>query len=595
MSAIRVDQNILNQRGTPAFFADDFSRRPAAGYQGRIFISADTHEIYRDDTTAWVLIADAGAGSGTLQSVTANGNTTSYGIDILGVGLRVQAGGITDYTIPSGGIMFGSPSYLLTTDTTNLFWDDTNNRLGLGTNTPGARLDIHATGTNATFNGTGTSNSTLVFQRSGTSRWTIGNYYSSAVADDFNIYDNVNAQYRFYVHNTGVINIPTSLIIGSSTPTSSYIFDVTGNSNVTGTFRTTGAITGLSTATFSSTVTATTYNSTQGAYSIAAAGSYNGFQFGADNTTAACYIYDTTNSQYRLVIKNGGNVGIGTITPQTNTHIVGTNGVVASYGQLFLQTSNTATIDMGGQISLGGFYNGTSNYTQFGTISARKENSILSQNGYLSFATNNNGTVTEAMRISSAGVITQTGTNISNRIVSSGNGEGWFGVYANSINTLFAGSAGAWEGNASNNGAIAATNSLTFYTSGTASVKMSLSTAGVLTVSNLATGALTSVSGVITSSSDKNLKIDDGTLDKALDKVLKLIPRYFYWKEETELDTKTRQLGFYAQEVNEALGEEAANTPKDNRGWGIYDRAIIAMLTKSIQELNEKLVRNNIN
>jgi hypothetical protein len=246
MSAIRVDQNILNQRGTPAFFADNFSRRPAAGYQGRIFISADTHEIYRDDTTAWVLIADAGAGSGTLQSVTANGNTTSYGIDILGVGLRVQSGGITDYTIPSGGIMFGSPSYLLTTDTTNLFWDDTNNRLGLGTNTPGARLDIHATGTNATFNGTGTSNSTLVFQRSGTSRWTIGNYYSSAVADDFNIYDNVNSQYRFYIHNTGVINIPTSLIIGSSTPTSSYILDVTGNSNVTGTFRTTGAITSLS-------------------------------------------------------------------------------------------------------------------------------------------------------------------------------------------------------------------------------------------------------------------------------------------------------------------------------------------------------------
>lgn len=283
MSAIRVDQNILNQRGTPAFFADNFSSRPAAGYQGRIFISADTHEIYRDDTTAWVLIADAGAGSGTLQSVTANGNTTSYGIDILSVGLRVQAGGITDYTIPSGGIMFGSPSYLLTTDTTNLFWDDTNNRLGLGTNAPGARLDVHATGTNATFNGTGTSNSTLVFQRSGTSRWTIGNYYSSAVADDFNIYDNVNSQYRFYVHNTGVINIPTSLIIGSSTPTSSYILDVTGNSNVTGTFRTTGAITGLSTANFSGTLT-------------------------VDHTTAAAYgaiIYNRSATGQGLTIRGG--------------------------------------------------------------------------------------------------------------------------------------------------------------------------------------------------------------------------------------------------------------------------------------------------
>ena len=591
MSAIRVDQNILNQRGTPAFFADDFSRRPAAGYQGRIFISADTHEIYRDDTTAWVLIADAGAGSGTLQSVTANGNTTSYGIDILGVGLRVQAGGITDYTIPSGGIMFGSPSYLLTTDTTNLFWDDTNNRLGLGTNTPGARLDIHATGTNATFNGTGTSNSTLVFQRSGTSRWTIGNYYSSAVADDFNIYDNVNSQYRFYIHNTGVINIPTSLIIGSSTPTSSYILDVTGNSNVTGTFRTTGSITSLSdfylTGSTAKVIGGDSVgrlvlaNSTQTTY---------GIFYGATNATPNITTF--VNSSALTLTLNANNtatfsssLGIG-ITPYTNT-IGKSLDINDGAGMFGYSNQNYVT----GNLYFDSAWK-TKNATSGGCINI---------SGDIIFLTSNVGTaggtvtLTERFKISNAGVVTQTGTNISNRIISSGNGEGWFGVYANSINTLFAGSAGAWEGNASNNGAIAATNSLTFYTSGSASVKMSLSTAGVLTVSNLATGALTSVSGVITSSSDKNLKIDDGTLDKALDKVLKLIPRYFYWKEETELDTKTRQLGFYAQEVNEALGEEAANTPKDNRGWGIYDRAIIAMLTKSIQELNEKLVRNNIN
>jgi len=62
------------------------------------------------------------------------------------------------------------------------------------------------------------------------------------------------------------------------------------------------------------------------------------------------------------------------------------------------------------------------------------------------------------------------------------------------------------------------------------------------------------------------------------------------------LPTNIRQLGFYAQEVNEALGEEVANIPKnENDNWGIYDRGIIAMLTKAIQELNEKLVRNNIN
>ena len=459
MSAIRVDQNILNQRGTPAFFADDFSRRPAAGYQGRIFISADTHEIYRDDTTAWVLIADAGAGSGTLQSVTANGHTTSYGIDILGVGLRVQAGGITDYTIPSGGIMFGSPSYLLTTDTTNLFWDDTNNRLGLGTNTPGARLDVHATGTNATFNGTGTSNSTLVFQRSGTSRWTIGNYYSSAVADDFNIYDNVNSQYRFYVHNTGVINIPTSLIIGSSTPTSSYILDVTGNSNITGTFRTTGNATFLT------------------------------------------------------------NVGIGS----SAAYKLDVRGTYDASGIITVRSTDSATIDVGGVLGFGGFHNGSSNESQWAWIKGAKENSSVNNNAsYLSFATMvSGGSPTEKLRISSGGAVT---------------------------------------------------------------------------ITNLGTGAVTATGGVLSTTSDMNLKIEDGFIDNALEKILKLTPRYFYWKEESNLPTDLRQLGFYAQEVNEALGEEVANTPKEeNQNWGIYDRGIIAMLTKAFQELNEKLVRNNIN
>jgi hypothetical protein len=82
-----------------------------------------------------------------------------------------------------------------------------------------------------------------------------------------------------------------------------------------------------------------------------------------------------------------------------------------------------------------------------------------------------------------------------------------------------------------------------------------------------------------------NLKDEDGFIDNALEKVLKLKPRYYHWKEESGLPTDLRQLGFYAQEVNEALGEEAANTPKtENDKWGIYDRGIIAFLTAAIQE-----------
>lgn len=113
---------------------------------------------------------------------------------------------------------------------------------------------------------------------------------------------------------------------------------------------------------------------------------------------------------------------------------------------------------------------------------------------------------------------------------------------------------------------------------------MRLTETGTLAISALASGSLTSVSGIITSSSDATLKIGDGFIDTAIDKIMQLTPRYFYWKPESGLDTCIRQLGFYAQEVHDVLGEEVANTPTEGRGWGFYDRGVIAMLTKAMQE-----------
>jgi hypothetical protein len=111
------------------------------------------------------------------------------------------------------------------------------------------------------------------------------------------------------------------------------------------------------------------------------------------------------------------------------------------------------------------------------------------------------------------------------------------------------------------------------------------STSGNVTIASLGTGTVTATSGTLSTVSDMNLKNEDGFINNALDKVLKLKPRYYHWKKESGLPTDLRQLGFYAQEVNEALGEEAANTPKtENDKWGIYDRGMIAFLTAAIQE-----------
>ena len=117
-----------------------------------------------------------------------------------------------------------------------------------------------------------------------------------------------------------------------------------------------------------------------------------------------------------------------------------------------------------------------------------------------------------------------------------------------------------------------------------------LSASGSAFFSSLGTGTVTATSGTLSTTSDMNLKIEDGFIDSAIDKVVSLKPRYFYWNEKSGLPTDIRQLGFYAQEVNEALGEEAANKPKDlNTPWGISDRSIIAYLTKAIQELKQEI------
>ena len=88
-----INNNILNQKGTPAFYSDIFANRPAFGYAGRVFISTDTGAIYEDTGSAWTLIADAGAGTtGTLQQVTTNGNTTTLAIQVQGIDFSDGAG-----------------------------------------------------------------------------------------------------------------------------------------------------------------------------------------------------------------------------------------------------------------------------------------------------------------------------------------------------------------------------------------------------------------------------------------------------------------------------------------------------------------------
>lgn len=135
-------------------------------------------------------------------------------------------------------------------------------------------------------------------------------------------------------------------------------------------------------------------------------------------------------------------------------------------------------------------------------------------------------------------------------------------------------------------------------------VKSSLSTAGVLTLSNYGAGTATfSAAGVISSVSDENWKRKDGAPTDPVGMLKKLTPGYWYYNDEkAPIFGAERQLGFYAQNVHSAIGPEAAPVPDktiefDKNGnqvevakpWGYHDRSVLAVTVMALQKALDRI------
>ena len=99
-------------------------------------------------------------------------------------------------------------------------------------------------------------------------------------------------------------------------------------------------------------------------------------------------------------------------------------------------------------------------------------------------------------------------------------------------------------------------------------------------------GAATfSAAGVISSVSDETWKRKDGVPTNPDVMLQKLEPGYwFYNDEKKEAFGSERHLGFYAQNVNAAIGPEAAPEPEEGKPWGYYDRSVLAVTVMSLQK-----------
>jgi hypothetical protein len=135
-------------------------------------------------------------------------------------------------------------------------------------------------------------------------------------------------------------------------------------------------------------------------------------------------------------------------------------------------------------------------------------------------------------------------------------------------------------------GLTVASNSALIFMAGGVTERMRIDSAGIVTMNAYGAGAATfSAAGVISSVSDETWKIKDGVPSNPDVMLQKLEPCYWFYNEEkAPIFGQERQLGFFAQNVNVAIGPEAAPEPEEGKPWGYYDRSVLAITVMSLQK-----------
>lgn len=264
-------------------------------------------------------------------------------------------------------------------------------------------------------------------------------------------------------------------------------------------------------------------------------------------------------------------VGVGTISPATKLQV---NGTVTATSLLVGSATATANFNFNASQS--------ADTTAGGMI----EN------------TSNTGSATAVMRYKNSGsTFAYTGLGSPTRDV--------YGTLGPNVLAMYTGSTAGITFMVDANGPI------TFTTGSTPTQRMQIDSSGIVTMNAYGAGAATfSAAGVISSVSDETWKTKDGVPTNPDVMLQKLEPGYWFYNEEkAPIFGVDRQLGFYAQNVREAIGEEAAPTPetfleKDENGneitktkpWGYYDRSVLAITVMSlknaldtIEELKQRL------
>jgi hypothetical protein len=276
---------------------------PASGALKTIYIAEDTNKTYRWTGSVYVEVSAAGAS-----------------------GITIGTTAITSGTV--GRVLFEGTGNVVQ-ESANLFWDNTNGRLGIGTASPASTLDVNGTIKSSVLRSdviNNTANTITLLQFTGT-----GN----------RLFDNSGTQ---------VLNLRGGNLQIGTTTDAGYRLDVNGTARVSG-LLTTPAGTNL------------------GGWYLYANGTTNASMFGGsswvlDTVSGGGYRFRTAGNVDRLRIESTGNVLINTTTDAG--YKLDVNGTARVSGTLSV-TSNIV-ISAGAGITAP-FFNGTVNPFQFGAAS----------------------------------------------------------------------------------------------------------------------------------------------------------------------------------------------------------------------------------
>jgi hypothetical protein len=356
---------------------------PLVGTADTIYIALDTNIIYRwnTGTNAYVELSpnivtslvfnDANGFDGTINLV---GSTATLTITT---------------ALTQGSVPFIGTSGALTQDNANLFFDDTNNRLGINTNAPTTALDVFGSGIIGRLNGTSTNNAFLGFASAGTNRWSIGNVQSD---HRFRIYSETNTSELVSVLQTGEFGI------GIANPTTKLHID--GGASA--------LIANLDAdVSIAKSISFRSDNSNR--INLEVSGTESGSNVGADLFIRT---YSDAGSLLNTPItikRSTGNIGIFTNAPNAILDIA-VDAATFNFPRIY--DSRTQAIDRGGKLTLSGYSDSLTTITPFAQIVGLKSNGTSGDlTGYLALFVNQGSGLVEGIRLNASGQLLIGSTN----------------------------------------------------------------------------------------------------------------------------------------------------------------------------------------